>query len=107
MGQRVAELTTPGCAGTVGYIVYQSTAMACFTPIFGDQLAAELFASLLSDIYPDWSDKAQEKLSDRVNSFVRGKFGEAPEDHDDYLDFLCDDRKQKELLEELRIKPAA
>lgn len=107
MGQRVAELRTPGSHDTVGYIVYQSTAMANFTPIFGDQLSAELFAFLLQDIYPNWDDKSQEDLCSRLTSFIRNKFTDSPDGHPDYEDYLFDNAKQAELLQEFRNLPAA
>ena len=102
MGNRVAELKQAGCSNTEGWIVFQSTAMACFTPIFGDQLAAEIFAQALHDIKPDWSDAAHEKLAGQVNAFITGKLGEDPEENDDYLDYLCDDDRQGDLLAQFR-----
>lgn len=102
MGCRVAELRTPGCHDTVGYAVYQSTAMANFTPIFGDQLAAEIFATVLHDIRPNWDEASVEKLCTLVNAFLRGKLGEQPEEHDDYLDYLCDNERQADLVSQFR-----
>jgi hypothetical protein len=90
MGQRVAELKTPGCSDVDGYCVYQSTGMACFVPIFYNQLAAELFASTLQNIYPRWSDASQEELATSVNDYILGQFGERPEEHVKYMDTLSD-----------------
>jgi hypothetical protein len=97
MGQRVAEMKTPGCGDVEGYCVYQSTAMACFSPIFRNQLAAELFASTLPSIYPNWSDADQMELASRVNTYIRTCFGEEPEDHAAYNDHLCDDEAMSTL----------
>lgn len=102
MGCRVAEIKTPGCREVEGYIVFQSTAMACFTPIFGDQLAAEIFATVLHDIHPHWDDASVEKLCTLVNAFLRGKLGEQPEEHDDYCDYLCDNERQADLVSQFR-----
>lgn len=102
MGNRVAEIREGGCREISGWIVFQSTSQACFTPIFGDQLSAEIFAAALHDIYPNWTDQHQARLQGRVIAFMNITFGEDPEEHAEYLDFLCSSDRQAELLHAFR-----
>ena len=88
MGNRVAKMeypneAYPGLDG-IGYCVYQSTSMACFWPIFHNQLAAHCFAHVLNINYPNWSDKEQEEMADSVNAFISERFGDEPENNDAY-----------------------
>jgi hypothetical protein len=102
MGNRVAEMKTPGCGDIEGYCVYQSTSMACFTPIFHNQLAAELFALALDDIRLHWDEKPIAILAADVNEVILGEYGEKPEDHSLYYDTLSDPQNMDNLLQYLR-----
>lgn len=101
MGNRVAEMKECGTEH-VQWIVFQSTGMACFDPIFGNQLAATIFASSLHDIYPNWDAASQSRLEGRVNAFVRVTLGENPEEHELYFDYLNDQGQFEELLHQFR-----
>jgi hypothetical protein len=95
-------MKTPGCGDVEGYCVYQSTSMALFTPIFHNQLAAELFALALRDIFPNWSDVDCLQLASEVNAVILGEYGEKPEDHSLYYDTLVDPQNMDNLLHYLR-----
>lgn len=97
MGNRVAELKTPGCGDVEGYAVYQSTSMAMFTPIFRNQLAAELFASALYSRRGNWSESAISMLAVSVETFMIVEFSDPPQDDPNYDDYLADPEKQDEL----------
>jgi hypothetical protein len=101
MGQRVAEMKQPGEEYTVGWMVYQSTSGACFTPIFSNQLAAELFALALGDIFPCWDEDSEFILARQVNEVVREQFGDEPEEHPLYDDAI-DPQNLAHLLSDLR-----
>ena len=102
MGNRIAEIKEAGCQDTTGWIVFQSTAMGCFTPIFTNELAARLFAATLPDILPNWDDINQVQLALDVNGFLRGALGEDPEAHQDYDEIINDDEREADLLAALR-----
>lgn len=105
MGNRVAELSSGGfhdMGDIIGWAVYQSTSMSLFTPIFSSQLAAELFAAVLMDIFPNWEDMHLAALALDVNTFLTGALGEQPEEHEDYTDFLDLEELRTGLVAQLR-----
>jgi hypothetical protein len=102
MGNRVAEMTEPGCKDSIGWCVFQSCSMACFSPIFHDQLSAELFAQLLGDIYPLWNDSELECLQGVVVRVVQNHFGREPELNMRYQDYLANSVLTGNLLAEIR-----
>lgn len=102
MGNRVAELITPGTYGeTLGFAVYQSTSGAMFAPIFHLQLSAELFALALRDIYPLWDDANLQILAGDVRAVITEEFGDEPERHPLIEDAL-DPQNLEGLLSDLR-----
>ena len=55
--------------------------MACFDPIFDDQLSAILFARALELIYPQWDSPSQGELQTEVLHFMRHRY---TNQHTDY-----------------------
>jgi hypothetical protein len=67
------------------WIVYQSVTAACFTPIFGSRLAAEMFATYYRGLpigAPEWEDAKQIRSAADFTAYIEDAFGADPDEKD-------------------------
>ena len=78
MGNRIGRLCED--ERTLGWVVYQSTTMVCYDPIFCTELAAHIFAyHYLVIKRPNMDRNYTEELAASIEDFVLDRFGEEPE----------------------------
>lgn len=93
---RVMRMTYPGSERVIGYGVYsdgQSNILYTwvFPQIFREELGAVLYGLLLKDKAPRWADQDTIAYADSVREFMLSRFGEAPEELDEYWKILAED----------------
>jgi len=86
MGNRTAKLE-----GEDIWIVYQSVTDAVFSPMFRDELSAELYAFHWYQVgltSPEWGK--EHTVGDEVMGFIRALYGEEPQENRIYWQVLAD-----------------